>query len=236
MNLHIRVISWLIIFLFAMMPVALMAEGKVLIAGDSTVENVAPKYKNRKGWGQVFGQFCRDDIQIVNLARGGRSTKNFRKYNDWNKLLSRTTPGDFILLQFGHNDSHKKDQPESTDAKTDYKDNLRLFADEAAKAGATLIFVTPPHRRVFGRSGRISQALAPYANAMKAVAKEKNLAIVDLYSMTEKEMQTLGDKGTVSLFAPNDRSHFSDKGAVWLASLIAGDIKRQKLPMAVVLK
>lgn len=147
--------------------------------------------------------------------------------------MSQTKPGDFILLQFGHNDSHAKDKPESTDANTDYKQYLRQYADEAVKAGAQVVLVTPPHRRLFQKDGKITQELLIYCDAMKAVAKEKSLPVVDLYAMTGEVMQKLGDDGCRPFYCSDtDRTHFSSKGAEWLAKLIADDLKRQNLSIA----
>ena len=217
----------------AAMGLTVHAEVKVLIAGDSTVENVNPSSGDRKGWGQVIDQSFTPEVKVINLAVGGRSTKTFIQEKRWEKLLSQTKPGDFILMQFGHNDSHGKGKPESTDANTDYQEYLRTYADDAAKAGAKLILVTPPHRRQFQKDGKITQELLVYSDAMKTVAKEKSLPVVDLYAMTGDAMQQLGDDGCRPLYCSDtDRTHFSSKGAEWLAKLIADDLKRQNLPLA----
>ena len=202
------------------------AEMKILIAGDSTVENVQAKTGDRKGWGQVIGQYLKPEVTVINLAMGGRSTKTFIQEKRWEKLLTQTRPGDIILLQFGHNDSHGKGKPESTDANTDYQDYLRQYADDAAKAGAKLVFITPPHRRLFDKTGKLTQELLPYCNAMKEVAREKQLPLIDLYSLTGTEMQKLGDAGCRPFYCSDtDRSHFSEKGAQWLAQFIVAELK-----------
>lgn len=225
--------SGIIAMAIGTMGMTVNAEIKVLIAGDSTVENVKPGKDDRKGWGQVIDQCFKPEVKVVNLAMGGRSTKTFIKEKRWEKLLAQTKPGDFILIQFGHNDSHAKSKPESTDANTDYKEYLRQYADEGVKAGAKLILITPPHRRLFQKNGKITQELLVYCEAMKAVAKEKNLPLIDLYTMTGEEMQKLGDAGCRPFYCSDtDRTHFSTKGAEWLAKLIIDDLKRQNLPLA----
>jgi lysophospholipase L1-like esterase len=120
----------------------------IALAGDSTV---AEYYKESAlcGWGQVIGSRFKEGVAVKNFAAGGRSTKTFINEGQWDKLLA--SKPDFILLQFGHNDSHAKEKPESTDASTDYKDFLLKYADDANRAGAKIIFITPMHRRIYGK-------------------------------------------------------------------------------------
>lgn len=204
----------------------------LLIAGDSTVEDLVMREAgDNQGWGAAIGKRLDPRIKVINLAISGRSTKTFLAEGRWDTLISQTRPGDFILLQFGHNDSHGKDRPESTDAATDYQDNLRRYADDAAKAGARLVFVTPPTRRHF-EHGQVAQWLLPYSEAMKAVAREKNTPVVDLHSLSGALMQQRGDAGCEELFRPGDRTHFSALGADVMAGLIVEDLARQRHPLA----
>lgn len=218
-----------ILYLLSLFWVAATAhpEVKVLVAGDSTVVTSPPKY----GWGDYIGAHLNDKIDVVNLAMGGRSTKTFIQEGRWDDLLSKTTPGDFIFVQFGHNDSHAPGNPESTDADTDYKEYLRKYADDAKNAGAKLIFVTSPHRRKFRPDGILSQELLPYRNAMIAVAEEKHVPFVDLYTLTGDEITALGDEGASFLYCGPlpDRTHFSEAGATWLAKLIVETVQSQRM-------
>ncbi|MGE4488001.1 MAG: rhamnogalacturonan acetylesterase [Kiritimatiellales bacterium] len=200
----------------------------VLIAGDSTVNNIAP----RVGWGQRIDRQLKSGIRVINESQPGKSSKTFILEGLWDQLLTKTRSGDYIFVQFGHNDSHAPGRYESTDAETDYKDNLRKYVDDAAAAGAKVIFVTPPHRRYFNSDGTVTQELLPYANAMKAVAEEKKAPVVDLYSLSGAAMEKLGSEGTLSLYYTNDPTHFTQDGADWLAGLIADDLKRQEIPLS----
>jgi lysophospholipase L1-like esterase len=205
---------------------------KLLIAGDSTVEDfVMREAGSNQGWGAAIGKRLDPAIKVINLAISGRSSKTFLAEGRWDTLISQVRPGDYILLQFGHNDSHSKDRPESTDAATDYRDNLRRYADDAARVGARLVFVTPPARRCF-EHGQVAQWLLPYSEAMKAVAKEKNAPVVDLHSLSIALMQQRGDAGCEELFRPDDRTHFSALGAEVMAGLIVDDLARQRHPLA----
>jgi len=206
---------------------------KVAFAGDSTVASYKEAYI--AGWGQVISKYFKDNVSVENFAISGRSTKTFIKNGDWQKLLQ--SKPDYILLQFGHNDSHAKGKPESTDAATEYKDNLRKFVDEAEKAGARVIFVTPMHRRTFGNDGKLTDILLPYANVMKDVAKEKNILCIDLHASSGKLMQDLGDeKSTFLSCKPADRTHFSQTGADKMAELIVLDLKQTDSPLKNYLK
>lgn len=201
---------------------------RLLIAGDSTVEDFAMTAKDtHQGWGAAIGKHLAPKTKVANLAYSGLSSKTFLAEGRWDKLLAQIRPGDFILVQFGHNDSHSKDRPEATDAATDYKDNLRRYADDAAKAKANLVFVTPPHRRYFQADGKITQELSPYCEAMKAVAREKGVPLVDLHALSGELMQKRGDQGCDELFRPGDRTHFSALGADVFAGLIVGELQRQ---------
>lgn len=200
------------------------AEFKVLVAGDSTVANTAPKY----GWGDYIGAHFKSGTEVMNLAMGGRSSKSFITEGRWNDLISCVQPGDVVFVQFGHNDQ-KINEEKGTNPETDYKDYLRKYADEVAGKSGRLIFITPPRRRTYKEDGTIKSDLQPYCDAMKAVAAEKNVPVVDLYTMTGEEMQRLGDDGTEFLFDTGDRSHFSKTGAEWLAKLIMDTVRAEKM-------
>ncbi|MBI3875166.1 MAG: rhamnogalacturonan acetylesterase [Verrucomicrobia bacterium] len=196
------------------------AKGEVRIAviGDSTVCEY-PAESNIRGWGHFLAPAFQEHVRIINLAKSGRSTKTFIKEGLWTKTLAQKP--DFVLIQFGHNDSHGKDRPESTDAATDYRDFLRRYVDEARAAGATPVLVTPMHRRRFDANGKVTQELLPYADAMKAVAKEKQAALVDLHAASGELFEKLGDEGSADLScSTTDRTHFSEKGAKAMAGLV----------------
>ena len=197
---------------------------KIALAGDSTVTEY-PKESSTRGWGQEIGSLLKENVKISNFAVGGRSTKTFIAEGRWEKLLA--SKPDIILLQFGHNDAHGKGKPESTDAPTDYKDYLRKYADDAKQAGVKLVFITSMHRRTFEKDGKPSEELLPYAAAMKEVAAEKGLPLVDLNTSSGKLIAELGEEKAVELYcSASDRSHFSEKGAVKMASLIVEGLKQ----------
>lgn len=206
------------------------AAKSVALVGDSIVQDY-PLSSNRRGWGQVLPKFLQEGVLVQNFAIGGRSTKTFLENKDWQRALN--SGADYIFIQFGHNDSHEPGRPESTEAAGEYCTNLAKFVAEAKAAGITPVLITPPHRRVYGKSGKLSQTLSPYAKAMKGVASDSSVACVDLYSMTEKVFMDLGEDGSKPLFCSvKDRSHFSEHGALMLSAMIAGSLKAQSPELA----
>lgn len=197
---------------------------KIVICGDSTVANYDTSKTGLRGWGQVIGDGFKPGVQIVNLARGGRSTKTFIK----EKLLVAAVKenANFELIQFGHNDSHAKDKPEATDAKTDFKEYLRTYVDSFRKAGTEPVLITPMHRRLF-KDGKPTEELLPYADAIKEIATEMKVPLIDLHAMSGELLAKLGDAGSEDLFFTNDRTHFAEKGARMMADLILQGIGSQ---------
>ena len=195
---------------------------KIGLIGDSTVCDY-PTGSLRRGWGEMIGEFTTPSVIILNEAQGGRSSKSFPP-DRWQKIL--TAKPDFVFIQFGHNDSHAPGQPESTDAATDFKVNLRRYITEARGASIVPVLVTPPHRRTF-YSGHLSNDLAPYADAMKAVAAEMKVPLVDLYAQSGKWIEGLGEEGSSQITvnhgpdpAQDDRTHFTKEGATSLAKFV----------------
>ncbi len=208
--------KWTERFPYAKAPVG----AKILaVIGDSTVCNY-PENGVRRGWGQFIQDYFDDDsIFVLNTARSGRSTKTFREDGFWKETLDGNP--DYILIQFGHNDSHEPGRREATDAATTYRQYLRQYIDEARAIGAKVIFVTPMYRRKFDEQGKIDDNLRPYATAMKAVAAEKDVPVVDLNAASEQLYLKLGPTATVEFAnVSNDQTHFNAKGAKAMAELV----------------
>jgi len=196
---------------------------RIVVLGDSTVCDY-PANSPIRGWGQMLGEGFKKPVAIRNLAASGRSTKTFIAEGRLKKALEE--PADYALIQFGHNDSHGKDRPESTDAATDYKEFLRTYVDSFQKAGTQPILVTPMHRRMF-KDAKVTEELRPYAEAMKAVAEEKKVPVIDLYTLSGALFEKLGDEGSADLScSAKDRTHFSEQGARAMAALILPELAK----------
>lgn len=194
---------------------------KIAMIGDSTMASYAKPPEDRPtltGWGQVFELFFNDKVKVSNHAQSGRSSKSFLREGRWEPVL-REKP-DFVFIQFGHNDQPGKGD-RTTDPNGDFQDNLRKYIDEAVAAGAKPILVTPVARRIF-ENGKAATTLTPYADAMKKVAAEKKVPLVDLHAESFKLFDELGDAASADLSASaSDRTHFSRKGAMEVAKLVA---------------
>ncbi len=200
---------------------------RIVLVGDSTVasySNPPPDRPTLTGWGQVFGDLFSEQATVINCARSGASSKSFIKTGLWERAL-RNQP-DYVFIQFGHNDCPGKGD-RTTDPNGDYQDYLRQYIGDTRKAGARPILVTSVSRRTFGPDGKITTTLQPYADAMKRVAKQENVPLIDLHASSMALLNRLGDKGSAYISpSAGDHSHFSDRGAKDIARLVADALRK----------
>lgn len=208
---------------------------KFVLVGDSTVADYKPDDILR-GWGQEIVQYFKPSVKVINLAICGKSTKTFFYGGNWEKALLEKA--DFIFIQFGHNDSHSKEKPEATDANSDYMENLRRYVREAREAGSKPILVTPMHRLMFDpHTGKLTQELAPYVDAMKRVGLETDVPVIDLYTETGKVFETYGTKSAVGIcVSDTDRTHFTEKGARIIAGIVTKEAAKVDPVFAALIK
>lgn len=200
------------------------APARLVIIGDSTVCNY-PAAAPKRGWGMyIQAYFNTNRLQVINLALSGRSTKTFIKEGHWSAALKEKP--DYVLIQFGHNDSHAPEKPEATDANTTYREFLKQYIDESRAIGAKPVLITPMCRRNFDAAGKIKNELHPYAEAMKAVAAEKKVPLVDLNALSVELCNQIGPQGSLALANDaKDATHFNAQGAQEMARLVM-----EKLP------
>jgi len=168
---------------------------KIILVGDSTTQVGS-------GWG---GAFCSDHVTsfvaCVNLARGGRSTFDYRAERSWDLALGEMrVPGYtkvYVLIQFGHNDQPGK-PGRSTDLRTEYPNNLRRYVREARAAGAIPVLVTPLTRRTF-KNGSLQDDLQPWAQMVQQVAREMGVPLVDLHARSVAVVQAMGARAAIDL-------------------------------------
>jgi lysophospholipase L1-like esterase len=193
----------------------------IVLVGDSTVTNSA-------GWGQAFADLLKPGVQCTNTARGGQSTKSFLDGGNWAKALELHPT--YVLIQFGHNDMPGKGPRRETDPKSTYRANLIRYVDEARAAGARPILVTSLTRRTF-RDGKLVDRLAPYAAAMKAVAVEKKVPLVDLHARSIEAVERLGpaaseELGPLTKDGKRDHTHLAQPGKELTARLVAAELRK----------
>lgn len=225
---------------------------KVWLIGDSTVADYSLEkdYSGKRypimGWGQVFQAFMSSDslklirhlvtadsVQVDDRARGGRSTRSFFEEGRWSEIYRHLSPGDLVLIQFGHNDA-SVNKGERYTSLTGYKEFLRLYVSQAREKGAIPVLVTPVARNYPWKEGRLGNTHGDYPAAMRAVASETGAYLIDL---TELSMEFFTGKGQdyVSMtyfmnFPPgiyqgypdgsSDNTHFQPAGATAVAQLV----------------
>ena len=192
---------------------------RIVVIGDSTVCNY-PDTRPERGWGMFIQErFKEGDVEVINLAASGRSTKTFIAEGRWQRALDKKP--DYVLIQFGHNDSHAPTNPESTDAATDYRDYLRRYIDDSRAVGAIPLLVTPMVRRIFDADGKLKDELQPYAAAMKEVGLEKKAAVIDLHALSKQLVEQLGPTAAAEMAnKAGDATHCNEKGAKAMADLV----------------
>ncbi len=204
----------------------------VFLAGDSTVADQSdPPYAS---WGQMVPRFFRRGISIANYAESGETLKSFITEHRLAKMLSVMKKGDFLFIQFGHNDM-KEGWPQTyVEPFTTYKAYLRVFIAEARLRGATPVLVTPMHRRSFDAGGRIINTLGRYPDAMRELAREEGTALVDLHGMSAALYEALGPDSAPRAFAQGgaDMTHHNEYGAYQLAKCVVEGIRRSGLGLA----
>jgi lysophospholipase L1-like esterase len=200
---------------------------KVVLAGDSTVASVLNPPKDRPdlaGWGQMLGEFL-PKATVVNHARSGTSTKSFRDLGLWDRVLKEK--GQWVLIQFGHNDQKTADPKRFTDPATTYRGNLKTFIREVRASGGKPVLVTSVARRIYV-DGKMTTILTPYVEAAQAVGKEMQVPVIDLHRASFALFQQMGEKFCL-LYGPSekDKSHFSREGARMMARLVAEGLERE---------
>src|SRR5215213_6360052 len=160
---------------------------RIVLAGDSTVTDGA-------GWGVGFKKSFNDTAEVVNLAKGGRSSKSFRDEGLWKQVLDAKP--DYVLIQFGHNDQPGKGPERETDPNTTFRENLGRYVDEARAIGAKPVLLTSLCRRRWAEDGiHVRSDLAAYAGAAEAVGADKGVPVIDLHARSIEVYESLGPGG-----------------------------------------
>jgi pectinesterase len=208
------------------LPALLRAAPHIVLVGDSTVTNNA-------GWGLGFAQFLADDVKLTNTARGGRSSMSFIKEGSWEKALA--LKGDYYLVQFGHNDEPGK--PGRSTTEEEYRGYMERYVDETRAAGAKPVLVTSLVRRQFKTPSdphKISSSLNSRAEIVRAIAREKNVPLIELHDRSLALCEKLGRDGCL-VFSPKkedgkyDGTHLNAEGYVLFGRLVAEEL-RQAVP------
>jgi lysophospholipase L1-like esterase len=200
----------------------------LFIAGDSTSTDQSREPFN--SWGQMLPRFFRPEIAVANHGESGESLRSFIGEGRLAKLMSMIRPGDWLLIQMGHND--QKEKGEGVGAFTTYKESLKQFVAQARAKGATPVLVTPMNRLTFDADGKITNSLGDYPEAVRQAGAEEKVAVIDLHAMSKLFYEALGPKEAVKAFAGSDTTHHSNYGSYQLAKCIVQGIRAGKLGLA----
>jgi beta-xylosidase/lysophospholipase L1-like esterase len=225
----------------------------VFMAGDSTMADkvlnkavkdpvtgeVTPESFPERGWGMLLPEFFSEEAVIENYAKNGRSTRSFRAEGLWDRIVKDIRKGDYVVIQFGHNDS-SPDKGDRYSPPEDYRKNLAQFVDEAREKGGIPILCTPVVRRKFDAEGRIADSHGVYPGIVQEVATAKKVLFVDMHELTRQWMNEVGEAASRAYYMhlaagvnrnfPNgltDNTHYVEAGARKAASLFVEDLERQ---------
>ncbi|MBQ9787522.1 MAG: rhamnogalacturonan acetylesterase [Lentisphaeria bacterium] len=167
----------------------------IYLAGDSTMADYPAEHAPQTGWGQALRRYAKEGVKVHNFARGGRSSKSFRNEGRWATLLNQVSPGDYVFIQFAHNDAHQgeKNAYRHSDPETEYPENLRQYIRDVRAKKATPIICTPIVFMSY-RDGKITQSdyFAKYSAAARKVAAEEKADLIDLNEWSKNELTRLG--------------------------------------------
>ena len=191
------------------------------LAGDSTVASYPPEH-SYQGWGWALAECFDDRVEVVNLAKGGRSSRSFRSEGWWDDVMQEKA--DYVIIQFGHNDNPGKGPQRETNpaAGGDFRSNLQQYVEEVRRQGGVPILVSPPTRRKYNANGGMieNEGNDPYAAAVREVAAEWKCPFVDLNQCTKQLFTRLGKEHSDWLQPRGDTTHFTPTGARRIAGLV----------------
>lgn len=215
-------------------------EVTLFLVADSTVSN-KPFDKGgnpEKGWGQIFPLYLEDGLKVDNHAINGRSTKSFIDQGRWDKVLKLIKPGDYVLIEFGHNDQKIEDSTRYTDPDIGYRNNLNKYIAETRAKGGNPILATPIVRRRFDENGNFVDTHGKYPEVVRAVAKEENVPLLDLHKKSKELVKAYGEERSKQLFlhiqpgeyaslpeGREDDTHLSPYGAFRICDMAVEEIE-----------
>ena len=225
------------------------AQVTIYLAGDSTCAAKLPEKRPETGWGEMMQQYF-DPAKIVieNHAQNGRSTKTFVSEGRWQTITDKLKKGDFVFVQFGHNDESKEKGERYTPPNA-YRANLIRFIGDVKAKKANIVLLTPVMRRKFDKDGNFIDTHGEYPDIVRSVAKEQKVPLIDMHRKSEALIKRFGVDGSRLLFLqlkpdenPNypkgieDNTHFVPKGAEEMVKLVVEGIRENKLKVKKYLK
>lgn len=212
----------------------------IFYAGDSTAAQKKDCYYPETGIGQMLPLFFNEDVTIHNHAINGRSTKSFIDEGRLERIDKEIREGDYLFIQFGHNDEKSEDPTRYTTPYGTFKDNLKTFINVARKHKATPVLLTAIVRRKFNENGELEDTHGDYITAVLETAKEEGCMVIDMNALTREYVLEKGDEESRKLYmnfeagiydnypdGKTDNTHLRPEGARAYAALMAHSIKEQ---------
>jgi pectinesterase len=204
------------------------AAPRIVLVGDSTVTET-------DGWGAGFREVVTGGAEVVNLAANGRSSKSFLDEGRWTTAVA--SKGTYYLIQFGHNDEPGKGPERETDPATSYTANMLRYVTEARAVGATPILVTSLVRRLYNEDGTIRTTQTPYVEAVRRLAADKGVPLIDLHAITKEDAEHAGDEVWADMSPRDDkgqvdRTHLNAKGSEVVGRMVAGELRKLRPELA----
>ena len=238
-----------------MLSVSVLAQKRIFMIGDSTMadkdlfRNVTDSISGEtesvpfpeKGWGQILPLFFNRNIVVENHAKNGRSSRTFISEGRWQKVMDSVKEGDYLIIQFGHNDASIEKKDRYTTPK-EYVENFTMFVQKAKEKGVKPIICTSVARRKFDKNGIFVDSHGEYLDLARGVAEKENIPVIDMYEKSRKLLIKMSVEDSKSLFLhlkpgenknfPDgriDNTHFNIKGADAMAYLFVEGLKELKI-------
>jgi len=232
-----------IVFLLLMAFTSPAKKIKVWLIGDSTMANKELKAYPETGWGMPFTNFFDSTVVVDNRAKNGRSTGSFLQEGLWKPVIENLNEGDYVFIQFGHNDEVPTKKTYTTEEQ--FTANLTRYVNETRAKQAIPVLITPVARRKFDDAGRIVSTHEAYSELVRKVAKQSNVPLIDLDRKSQALLQQLGVENSKFLYNhlqagehPNypegkiDDTHFNELGARRMAEIVLAEIRNLNLGLA----
>ncbi|MFA4866547.1 MAG: rhamnogalacturonan acetylesterase [Pedobacter sp.] len=216
---------------------------KVYLVGDSTISIKPVSKYPETGWGMPFAYFFDESVEVDNRAQNGRSTKSFINEGHWKAVTDSLKKGDYVFIQFGHNDEAKAKSTYTTEQ--EFKSYLEKYVNETLKAGSFPVLITPVARRRFDSEGKVKESHELYSAIVRNVASALKVPMIDLDRRSMALMQEMGAENSKLLFnqlipgqhpnypaGMNDNTHFNEYGARRIAELVLSELKKLNLELA----
>ena len=207
---------------------------RVFLIGDSTMADKLPADFPETGWGMPFSKLFNEAVEVQNHAYNGRSTKSFRREGRWAKVQAQLKKGDYVFIQFGHNDAKASDTARYAPSQTDFRDNLTRYVAETRAKGGIPILLTPTQRRKFDSTGVFVDQHADYPNVVREVAAKEKVLLIDIEKESKKYISSEGPEVAKKMFlhypvgifrkfmiGAADDTHFSPFGAMKISDMVA---------------